>query len=86
MPKCVTSGGVHLRGLPPGQHSSEKTSLQWRAIGDAVSDLTGPEIEPKTCGAHSDVFHRSANWPVLSSFSIYLTLSHFNKNSGLGPE
>ena len=26
-PKRVTSGGVHLRGLMPGQHSSEKKSL-----------------------------------------------------------
>ena len=24
-PKRVTSGGVHLRGLAPGQHSSEET-------------------------------------------------------------
>ena len=25
-PKCVTSGGAHLRGLAPGLHSSEETS------------------------------------------------------------
>ena len=25
-PKRVTSGGAHLRGLAPGQHSSEETS------------------------------------------------------------
>ena len=46
-PKRVTSGGIHL-GLAPGQHSSEKTSQRWRAVGDAVPDLTGPGIEPQT--------------------------------------
>ena len=30
-----------------GLHSSKETLQQWRAVGDAVSDLTGPEIEPK---------------------------------------
>ena len=46
----VTSGGVHLRGLAPGQHSSEETSQRWRVVGDTVScvDLTGPGIEPQT--------------------------------------
>ena len=47
-PKHVTSGGVHFRGLAPGQHSSEKTSQWWQAIGDTVFDLTGPGIEPQT--------------------------------------
>ena len=28
-PKRVTSGGVRLRGLAPGQHSSEDTSQRW---------------------------------------------------------
>ena len=45
-PKCVTSGGVHLRGLAPGQHSSEKTSQRWRAVDDTASNLIGPGIEP----------------------------------------
>ena len=45
-PKRVTSGGVHLSGLAPGQHSSEETSQRWRAVGDSTSDLTGPGIEP----------------------------------------
>ena len=35
-PNHVTSGGAHLRDLAPGQHSSEKTSKQWRAVGDTV--------------------------------------------------
>ena len=36
-PKRVTSCGAHLRGLAPGQHSSEETLQQWRVVGDTVS-------------------------------------------------
>ena len=43
--KRVTSGGIHLHGLAPGQHSSEETSQRWQAVGNTVSDLTGPGIE-----------------------------------------
>ena len=46
-PKCVMSGGAHVRGLAPGQHSSEETPQQWRAVGDIVSDLTGRESNPR---------------------------------------
>ena len=46
-PKRVTSGGAHLRGLAPGQHSSEETSQRRRVVGDTVN-LTGPRIEPQT--------------------------------------
>ena len=35
-PKHVTSGGTHLRGLMPGQHSSDET--WWRAVGNTVYD------------------------------------------------
>ena len=38
--KRVTSGGVHLRGLAPGQHSSEETSQRTGAAGNTASDLT----------------------------------------------
>ena len=31
-PKRVTSGGVHLRGLAPGQHSSEKTPQRGKPL------------------------------------------------------
>ena len=34
-PKGVASGGIHLRGLAPEQHSSEETSQRWRAVGDS---------------------------------------------------
>ena len=36
-PKRVTSCGAHLRGLAPGQHSSEEASQPWRVVGDTVS-------------------------------------------------
>ena len=45
-PQHLTNGGVHFRGLAPGQHSSEETSQRWRAIGDTVTDLTGLGFEP----------------------------------------
>ena len=35
-PKRVTSGGAHLRGLAPGQHSSEEASQLGRVVGDTV--------------------------------------------------
>ena len=35
-PKRVTSCGAHLRGLAPGQHSSEEASQRWRVVGDTV--------------------------------------------------
>ena len=41
-PKRVTSGGVHLRGLAPGQHSCEETSQRWRQLdrpGISTPDL-----------------------------------------------
>ena len=56
-PKRVTSGGAHLRGLAPDQHSSEETSQRWRAVGDSKSDLTGPGIEPKTARIDGDELH-----------------------------
>ena len=34
--KRVTSCGAYLRGLAPGQHSSEETSQRWRVVGDTV--------------------------------------------------
>ena len=64
LPKRVTSGGAHLSGLAPGQHSSEEMSQRWRAVGDSASDLTSPRFEPKTSRANSDVFNLYDNWPV----------------------
>ena len=49
------SGGARFRGLAPGQHSSEKTSQQWRAADDTVFYFTNLEFEPKTFRTNSDV-------------------------------
>ena len=38
---------TQFRGLASGQHSSEKTSRRWRAVGDTVPDLTDPGFEPQ---------------------------------------
>ena len=46
-PKRVTRGGAHLRDLVPERHSSEETFQRWRNVGDTLSDLTGPAIEPQ---------------------------------------
>ena len=46
-PKRVTSDGVHLRRVAPGQHSSEETLQRWRAVGDVVSDLTWSVMKPQ---------------------------------------
>ena len=48
IPKRVTSGGVYLRSLAPGPHSSEETSQRWRAFFDSGSDWTDPRIQPQT--------------------------------------
>ena len=57
-PKHVTSGGVHLRGLAPGQHSSEETSQHLRAVSGTKSDLTGMGIKPQNSCTGRDVFIR----------------------------
>ena len=61
MPKRVTSGGVHFHGLGPGQLSSEETSLQWQATGDAMYDLTVSGIEPFTFRTDSNVLNHYTN-------------------------
>ena len=63
--KRETSGGVHLRGLAPEQHSCEETSQRWRTVGDTVSKLTDQGIKPKTFRANRDVFDTKAtNWDM----------------------
>ena len=61
----VTSSGAHLRGLARGQHSSEETSQRWRAVGDTVSNIAGPGIEPKifrtVIGVANHGMHKQAN-------------------------
>ena len=56
---------IYLRGLAPGLHSSEETWQRWRAVGDTVSNLNGPGIEPTTSSAVSDTFNRYAEIDLL---------------------
>ena len=51
----IASGGVRPRVLALGQHRSDKTSQQWRAVGYTVSDLTGLGIEPQIFRNDSDI-------------------------------
>ena len=60
-PKRVTSGRAHPRGIASEQHSSEKTSLRYRAVGDTVSGLIGPGIEPQTYRIDGDVLTTALN-------------------------
>ena len=46
-PKRVTSCGAHLRGLAPGQYSSEETSQRWRVVGDTVPIWPARESNPR---------------------------------------
>ena len=60
-----TSGGAHLRGLTPGQHSlKKKTSQRYLAVDDTVSYLTGPGVETQTSRTDSDVLNNKANRPI----------------------
>ena len=54
MPKGVTSGEVQLRGIAPGQYSSEKRRRAGEALA-TVSDLTDLNRTPDS-RANSSVF------------------------------
>ena len=38
---------VHLRGLAPGRHSSERTSQGWRAVRDTVPTRPTWDLNPR---------------------------------------
>ena len=61
---CKEWRALYLRLIALGQHSYEETPRRWRVVGDAVSDLTGMEIEPVTFRANSGVFNHYANRSV----------------------
>ena len=46
--------------------TSEETWQRWRAVGDAVSNLTDPVIDPLISRSDSDVFSRSWGCQCLS--------------------
>ena len=48
LPEACNKWRTHLRSLAPGRHNSEKTSQQWQAVGEILSDLTGSGIESYT--------------------------------------
>ena len=43
-------GGAHLRVIAPASNTApfEEMSQRWRAVGNTVSDLTGPRFERQT--------------------------------------
>ena len=77
-PKRVTSGEDHLRGLAPGQHSSEKTSQRWGAVGDTVFDLADPKFEPPT--------FRTYSIALTAELSGRLSLKSFQYKTMLGSD
>ena len=41
--------GAHFDVIVPGNTASfEEMSLQWRSVGNTLSDLIGPRLEPQT--------------------------------------
>ena len=73
----MVTGEVHLRCLAPAQLSYEETSQRWRALGDNVSGLTGPGIEPINSSAgHGECLQHNAT-RMLSS-------EHYNETQQCG--
>ena len=54
---------AHLRGLGPEKHSFDDMQQRWRAVGDTVSDLIDPRIEPRTSCCDSGVLNHYVKWP-----------------------
>ena len=72
-PKRVTiSCDVRIRGLPSWTTQLKETSQLWRAVGDTVSDLTSPRIEPRISHANSDIFN---HYTPTSGFCLLTMLS-----------
>ena len=65
-PKRVTSGRIHLRGLAPLQHSSEKTPQWWLVVSSAASNLTRLRMEQQIFLTANHVFSNEAN-PCLTT-------------------
>ena len=65
MPKRAANGGASLGGLAPKQHGFEKTTHQWRAVGDTASDFTGLGIETQISRVNSGNLNHYANKPEL---------------------
>ena len=61
------SGGIHLRDLAHGQHSSEETSQRWRAVGDTAR-FHRRVIEAQTYRTDNDAFKHYASRPVRTNY------------------
>ena len=48
--------GARLRVIAPSDCTPPfaEMSQRWRAVGNTVSDLTGPKFEPQTCGSGAE--------------------------------
>ena len=75
--KYVTSGGIHLRGLAPGQHSSEETLLRWRVAADFESYSDGLGFEPVPSAPIAVVLLQPADFSAskLCQICIKITIS-----------
>ena len=66
----------------PGNTASFEEMLQWwRAVGNAVPDLTGPRFEPQTSRSRDE--RVTARPTALFSEIIYSTTSHISMLAGL---
>ena len=79
---------VHLGSLAPGQHSSEETSQQRRVVGDSISDLTGPVIEPQTSRTDNHVLSSTdrqfmGNLTLTGVDGTTSPIRHWHKNGSL---
>ena len=72
-PKRVTSGGIHLRDMAPGQHRNvAAVASRWRQL----FDLTGPGSSTMTYPADSDVFNHQSSLPVVHT---PVDIQHYSK-------
>ena len=55
----------------------KKTSQPRRAVGNTVSDLTGPGFEPKTSRTDSNVYIALADFKILKKQLSKLTTSNY---------
>ena len=70
-PKHVTSGGIHLRGLAPEQHSCKQMSHRKRA----VDGLTGPGIDPQTICKHPGGLDHLGLGPIFDTLPPFVSPS-----------
>ena len=77
----VTSGETQLRGLAPGQHSSEEMSQRWRVVGNNMSGSTGSGNERRLFCGKSGGFSYYANhrYPDLDKYILMLVRTYLKQ-------